>query len=278
MSHREAQVAKERLLEVGVTLMEAAVVIDMAQAVKAGSTVFSWGHDRLALAILKRPGSIAAKRALTGRIIPALISKGIITKRSGAHRGRHAEYDLIVLHDDWAAEMGTTLAGTHSGTGMGTGSDKEWVPVSEGMGTAQTGTPATVSPTHTPKSSAHASPDALASATQKDDHSSTSMPEGTARKKRWTALPDGFAPNDEHRDKAREKGVSLIDEFASFRDYHLANGSRKADWDAELRLWLGRSRPGPARPGRGKAAGELMNEVLAIKLPGEHGYSGESVA
>lgn len=126
--------------------------------------------------------------------------------------------------------------------------------------------------------SACASPDALASATQGDDPSSTSKSERSARTNRWTPLPDGFAPNNEHHDEARKRGVSLIDELASFRNYHLANGSRKVDWDAELLLWLGRSRPGSARPGRGKAAGELMNEVLAIKLPGEHGYSGESVA
>lgn len=283
MSHREAKIVKERLLETSVTMMEAAVLIDMAQALRAGSTIYSWGHDRLAPVILKRPGSVSAKRALSGRIVPALIRKGLIRKVADAHRGRNAEYDLIVLHDDWETGMGTGLSGTHStpgmGTGMGTGFDPEWVPVLGAMGTGLSGTPATVTATHTPTGSASADSDAPASSTTESVLSPSSTPPGGTRKNRWSYLPEGFTPNEKHAQRARDMGVNLADEFERFRDYHLANGSRKADWGAELRLWLDRSRSPKGRSrSTGRAAGDLMKEVLAIKLPGEDGYGEKSVA
>lgn len=127
--------------------------------------------------------------------------------------------------------------------------------------------------------SAHAGSDARASATQDDGPSSSSEPEKNARKKKWTYLPGDFAPSGEHHDIARERGVSLGEEFKRFRDYHLANGSRKVDWDAELRLWLGRSRPeGNRSRSTRRGAAALMKEVLDIKLPGEDGFDRESVA
>lgn len=283
MSHREARVAKGRLLGAGVTIMEAAVLIDMAQAVQAGSTIYSWGHDRLALVILKPPGSIAAKRALTGRIIPALISKGLVTKLAGAHRGRRAEYDLTFLHDDWEPGMGTAQTGTHSepgkGTGMGTGLSMEWVPVSKGMGTGLSGTPATHTATNTPNSAARADSDAHASATREEVRSSSSKSKTTARKQQWISFPEGFAPNGTHIDRARKKGLDLDDEFTRFRDHSLATGKRSPDWDACLLDWLNRARPErPRSRSTGKGAGELMQEVYSIRLPGEEGYTGESVA
>ncbi len=115
----------EALLRVKVPTMERVVLLDMALAVEDGTLVYSWGHDRLALAIGKEPGTPAAKQALSGRILPHLIERGLIHKTSQAHRGRHAEYVLSVLSD----------------RGMGNGLEAERVTVSTGMGNAQTVTP-----------------------------------------------------------------------------------------------------------------------------------------
>ena len=135
---------KERLLHVDVTSLERVVLLDMAAALEGGSTVYTWGHDRLALAIGKEPRSVAAKRALSGRIFPSLVTKGLVKQTSAAHRSRRAEYEVLVL-----AAMGTGQPVDNSG--MGTGFEHEWVPVSDAMGTAQTGTPApTTAPTPPP--------------------------------------------------------------------------------------------------------------------------------
>ncbi|WP_274645474.1 hypothetical protein [Microbacterium sp. C7(2022)] len=128
---------KALLLDAAVTSLERAVLLDMAAAVKDGSTVYSWGHDRLAEAIGKRPGSQAAKSALSVRIIPSLITKGMIRKQSAAHRSHRAEYDLSIL----SRPVDNSTMGTGAQSGMGTGFESEWVPVSGGMGIAQTGTP-----------------------------------------------------------------------------------------------------------------------------------------
>lgn len=139
MGYAEVAAMKERLLSTPVTALERVVLLDMATAVADGSTVYTWGHDRLALAIDKEPRSVAAKRALSGRVFPSLIRKGLVRQTASAHRARRAEYDLVVLHG-----MGTGQPVDNSG--MGTGLDPEWVPVLDVMGTAQTGTPPPISP------------------------------------------------------------------------------------------------------------------------------------
>jgi hypothetical protein len=63
-----------------------------------------------------------------------------------------------------------------------------------------------------------------------------------ARKKRAHQLPQDFAPSDEHRRLAAELGLNLAFEFAKFRDYWVAEGKPKVDWDATLRNWLRNSR------------------------------------
>lgn len=126
----------EALLRVKVPTMERVVLLDMALAVEDGSLVYSWGHDRLALAIGKEPGTPAAKQALSGRILPRLIERGLIRKTAEAHRGRRAEYVLSVLSDH----------------GMGNGLGAERVTVSTGMGNAQTVTPL---PTHYQSTDGH---------------------------------------------------------------------------------------------------------------------------
>lgn len=135
MGHREVAAMKTHLLRAGVTSLERLVLLDMAAALEDGSTVYSWGHDRLALAIGKEPGSQAAKSALSVRILPSLIGKGLIRLRAAAHRSRRAEYDVLPL-----AAMGTGQPVDKSA--MGTGPEPEWVSVSGEMGTSQTGTPA----------------------------------------------------------------------------------------------------------------------------------------
>jgi hypothetical protein len=62
------------------------------------------------------------------------------------------------------------------------------------------------------------------------------------RKKRARQLPDDFAPNEQHQRLAAELGLNLDFEFAKFRDYWIAEGKPKVDWDATLRNWLRNSR------------------------------------
>ena len=67
--------------------------------------------------------------------------------------------------------------------------------------------------------------------------------------KRASQLPKEFAPNDGHKDLAKELGVALAPEFKKFVDYCVANGKTYKDWDAGLRTWIrnsatySRSRP-----------------------------------
>lgn len=124
---------KDALLSVPVSQLERVVLLDMAVAVEDGSLVYTWGHERLARAIGKEPGTTAAKQALSGRILPSLSRKHLIRKAADSYRGRHAEYVLSVLEGPTAAR------------GMGNGLEGEWVTVSEGMGNAQTVTPLPVS-------------------------------------------------------------------------------------------------------------------------------------
>ncbi|MCA1306358.1 hypothetical protein LC082_05535 [Microbacterium esteraromaticum] len=125
---------KSALLTTAVTPLERAVLLDMAVAVDDAAPVYSWGHDRLALAIGKTPGTAAAKQALSVHILPSLISKGLIRKTSDAHRGHRSVYELPVL----------------DAPGMGNGSEPEWVTVSDGMGNGLSVTPLPTSLPTTP--------------------------------------------------------------------------------------------------------------------------------
>lgn len=129
-THRQMSLA---ILGAGLSSMERTVLLDMALAVEDGSLTYSWGHERLALAIGKQPGTPAAKQALSHRILPSLINKRMISRTTDAHRGHRAEYELSVLRD----------------AAMGNGPEGEWVTVPAGMGNAQTVTPLPISlPTH----------------------------------------------------------------------------------------------------------------------------------
>lgn len=87
---------KEALLSAPVSPLERIVLLDMAVAVQDGAPTYTWGHDRLALALGREPGLKATKSALE-RVLSALTSRGLIVRTGAAHRGRHAEYRLAVL-------------------------------------------------------------------------------------------------------------------------------------------------------------------------------------
>lgn len=59
------------------------------------------------------------------------------------------------------------------------------------------------------------------------------------------ALPDGWEPNDAHRELATERGVSVADEESAFRDWVADKGVTSKDWNARFRNWLRRATPKP---------------------------------
>jgi uncharacterized protein YdaU (DUF1376 family) len=58
------------------------------------------------------------------------------------------------------------------------------------------------------------------------------------RAKRTTSFPEGYQPNQSHKDLASSLGVNLREAFPAFRDFHQSKGSTFKDWDAALRTWL----------------------------------------
>ena len=87
--------------------------------------------------------------------------------------------------------------------------------------------------------------------------SNTAKAVGASRRKTQTALPDDFMPNEVGATRAEEKRIDLAAELEKFRNYHTANGSVMADWQAAWRTWVGNARPGtgavgePGGPKRG---------------------------
>jgi hypothetical protein len=73
-------------------------------------------------------------------------------------------------------------------------------------------------------------------------------------KKRSHAMPDDFAPEDSHREKANRLGLDLDHELEQFTNYHLAKGSMFVDWGRALHTWLGNAskfaKQAPARAAR----------------------------
>lgn len=68
------------------------------------------------------------------------------------------------------------------------------------------------------------------------------------RRARTTALPDGWTPNDVHREIAQAEGVALAREETAFRDHALATGRTLRDWDAGFRTWLRKAKAMAPRP------------------------------
>lgn len=110
--------------------------------------------------------------------------------------------------------------------------------------------------------------------------------EPTAKKPgRKTAMPEGFSPNATHRQIADEEQVSLPEEFVKFCDYHAANASRYADWDAALRTWLRNAakfaRSAPAARRAGAAAFDpvaYVNQNRVGPRPGLQSFEGDPFA
>lgn len=88
------------------------------------------------------------------------------------------------------------------------------------------------------------------------NHPSTPAPAPTpitpapsrSRRKPEHSLPDGWAPNDNHREQARAERIDLVKETAAFKDHALANDRRLRDWDAGFRMWLGKAKSFGGRP------------------------------
>lgn len=51
-------------------------------------------------------------------------------------------------------------------------------------------------------------------------------------------MPDGWAPNARHTDKAAREGVDLDREAEKFLAYHASKGSRFVSWDRAFDTWL----------------------------------------
>jgi len=58
------------------------------------------------------------------------------------------------------------------------------------------------------------------------------------RKARATRLPEKWSPTTRHEELAAELGVEFFDEFLKFKDYFLAEGKTKVDWDRTFNNWL----------------------------------------
>ena len=76
-----------------------------------------------------------------------------------------------------------------------------------------------------------------------DTDTDTDQSSASPRRKPQRPLPDDWAPNDKHREKAKAKGVSVDHEADKFRTWHTSKDSRFASWDQAFHTWLGNARP-----------------------------------
>ena len=145
-THRQMGLAT---LGTGLPTLERAALLDMALAVEDGSLVYAWGHERLAVALDKEPGTKAAKRTLE-RVLSSLIDKGLIARTSRAYRGHNAEYTLTVLAGNGPrSERGPIVTAPAEN---GPRFEAEWAPVSDRMGPTLGGAPL---PITTPNTDSH---------------------------------------------------------------------------------------------------------------------------
>lgn len=72
-----------------------------------------------------------------------------------------------------------------------------------------------------------------------------------SRRKKATALPSSWAPNDTHRRIASDLKLDVYTEAAKFSDHAEANDRRQVDWDASFRMWLRKSAEFRGSNGRG---------------------------
>jgi hypothetical protein len=63
------------------------------------------------------------------------------------------------------------------------------------------------------------------------------------RSKPERRLPEGWVPNDAHRDYAKAKSLDLPGEAERFRLHAQAHDRKLRDWDAGFRMWLSKAKP-----------------------------------
>lgn len=80
-------------------------------------------------------------------------------------------------------------------------------------------------------------------------------PAKVSRRKSRTELPKEFAPNESGVQAARDAGLDLESEVRGFRNWHEAQGSTFADWQAAWRTWVGKAVEF-GRGGKAKAGGD----------------------
>lgn len=86
-------------------------------------------------------------------------------------------------------------------------------------------------------------PPTTATATATSNSSTERADKPPAARKRASALPEDFAPNDTNRRIAAEHRVDLDQMLPQFIDHHTAKGSTFKDWHAALNTWIRRERP-----------------------------------
>ena len=71
-----------------------------------------------------------------------------------------------------------------------------------------------------------------------DDAPTSGAPSRKERKPKKTPMPEGWEPNEKHRELARREGRDFDREVFKFRDKAGANAYRYADWDKAFSSWL----------------------------------------
>ena len=90
-------------------------------------------------------------------------------------------------------------------------------------------------------------------ARQEQQENKTTPPVGPPRK-RSHVLPEGWVPNDAHRERAAKEGVDLDRETEKFRAHHEAKGSTFKSWDKAFTTWLLKAGDFAQRDGRNGAS------------------------
>jgi hypothetical protein len=143
---------KNALLTTTVTSFERIVLLDMAVAVDDDAPLYSWGHDRLALALGKMPGTRSATRAVD-RVLAGLRTRELVKLSGKPHRGRRAEYTLTVIEENAPrSERGAFESRSADNPTNAPRFNDEWTPVSERMDPGLTGVPLPITPPFTPPS------------------------------------------------------------------------------------------------------------------------------
>lgn len=87
--------------------------------------------------------------------------------------------------------------------------------------------------------------------------------------RRRVQLPADWEPNCDHDRLAAGIGVPTVTEAAKFRDWAIAKGEVKADWDAAFRNWLRRAAEPRGSPGRPAAPTAKEKWAEADRLESE---------